>query len=143
MTYATRQDLIDRFGAGEIDALDAGAAGESEGDPRRYPKVTAALADASAEIDAALAASYDLPLYDGIYPLLVQVACQIARHRLYDDAEPENVAERAMRARAKLGAIGEGKYRLVTSSGVLVARRTSAKAISPDPVMTRKALEGF
>lgn len=141
MTYATRQDLVDRFGASEIEALDPGVTGD--GDAVTYPKVAAALADASAEVDAALAASYDLPLYEGTYPLLVQVACQIARHRLYDDAEPENVAERAMKARAKLGAIGEGKYRLVSTSGVLVARRTAAKAVGPDPVMTRKALEGF
>ena len=139
MTYATRQDLVDRFGASEIEALDDGGSG----DEPVYAKISAAIADASAEIDGMLAICYKLPLPDGTWPLLTGIACTIARHRLYDDAEPEAVKEAALRARAKLKSIGEGKYRLVTTSGTLAARRTAARAISPDPVMTRKALEGF
>lgn len=139
MTYATRQDLVDRFGATDIEMLDDGGSET----PRVYAKVAAAITDASAEIDGVLAIAYDLPLYEGTYPLLTQIACTLARHRLYDDAEPEGVKEAALRARTKLRAIADGKYRLVSTAGVLVARRTSAKAISPDPVMTRKALEGF
>ncbi len=139
MTYATRADLSARFGAEEIADLAGAAPGEGEPDTR----LDAAIADASAEIDGVLAIAYDLPLYEGTYPLLVQIACTLARHRLYDDAEPEGVRDAATRARAKLRGIAEGKYRLVTTSGVLVARRTSAKAVGPEPALTRKALEDF
>ena len=52
MTYATRADMEARFGAEE--ALDL--AGMQAG------RIEAALADAAAEIDAALAAAYRLPL---------------------------------------------------------------------------------
>ena len=49
MAYATQADMERRFGADEIDAFAAG-------------KVDAALADATATIDAALAVRYALPL---------------------------------------------------------------------------------
>ena len=52
MSYATRADLEARFGADE--ALDLSGTGDE--------RIEAALADASAEIDAALAAAYRLPL---------------------------------------------------------------------------------
>lgn len=132
MTYATHLDLTDRFGDAEIALIDPDGA-----------KVAAAIADASAEIDGVLAIAYDLPLPEGTWPLLTGIACALARHRLYDDAEPEAVKEAALRARAKLRSIADGKYRLVATNGALAARRTAAKAISPDPVFTRKALEGF
>ena len=108
-----------------------------------WPRTSAVLMDAAAEIDGVLAHTYALPLPSGTYPLLVPIACDIARHRLYDDAEPEDVSERAMRARSKLQAIAGGKYALVASTGARVARRTSARSVGPDPAMTRTALEGF
>ena len=52
MTYATRADMEARFGAEE--ALDLAGMGAG--------RIEAALADAAAEIDAALAAAYRLPL---------------------------------------------------------------------------------
>ena len=141
MTYATRQDLIDRFGAAELDDL-------SPIDDDRTPSV---LADADAEIDAMLAAAYDLPLV-GTYPVLTAIACDIARLRLYDDAVPaEAVLARATRSRARLKEIVEGVGALVDADGDIVARRIESgpplgaktNVDSTSARMTRKRLEDF
>ncbi len=119
MGYATRDDLIRRFGADEIDSLDAGSASGA------WPRLQAALADADAEINAVLAARWSLPLPAGLYPLLNAIACDIARSRLYDETITEAVQERAMRARAKLRRIGAGGYDLVTDAGQIVPPKDS------------------
>ena len=81
-----------RFGAEE--ALDL--AGMQAG------RIEAALADAAAEIDAALAAAYRLPLRGVSWPRLVGIACDLARRALYDDVSPAEVTARAERAQAAL-----------------------------------------
>ncbi|WP_420585831.1 phage protein Gp36 family protein [Ruegeria sp.] len=141
MSYATRQDLIDRFGADEIAALDAGTG------PETYPRVKAAIADATAEIDAVLSARWDLPLPAGDYPLLTAIASDIARARLYDDAAPETVRDRATRARAKLRTIPEGRYQLVTAAGAEAPARqqddAAGQICGPRPRFGRDTLEGL
>lgn len=76
MTYATRADLEQRYGATEIaqreSALPAGA-------------VEQALSDADAMIDGYLAGRYSLPL-TAIPPNLPQIACAIARYSLIGEA---------------------------------------------------------
>lgn len=85
MSYATAADLAQRFGADELaqlaDPLHTGAAD---------PAVLAlALADAHAEIDGYLAARYQLPL-PTVPAVLVRLACDVARYRLWaDQASPE------------------------------------------------------
>ncbi|WP_420014243.1 phage protein Gp36 family protein [Tateyamaria sp.] len=120
MSYADRQDLIDRFGQTEIESLDPGAADGA------FARVTTALADAAAEIDAVVAAAWDLPLPPGPWPLLVAIASDIARARLYDDVAPETVTARATRARAKLRSIPEGRYQLVSVAGDIAPRRAGS-----------------
>lgn len=145
MTYASRQDLVARFGADEIDDVDPDA---GEGEDPRYPKSAAVLADAAAEIDGVLAHAYDLPLpgdqdrATDRYPLLAAIACDIARHRLYDEEEPEAVKERATRARAKLQAISTGRYVLVNAVGTVAARRSEARVVSRERSFEGAAASG-
>ncbi|MFZ2269044.1 MAG: DUF1320 domain-containing protein [Azonexus sp.] len=107
MSYATLQDLIDRFKESEIIQLtDEAGAGVVDPAP-----VVLALADADAEINAALVGRYSLPL--GTVPdLLVRIASDLARESLYADRPTETVAERAKTARALLLQIAAGKMRL-------------------------------
>ena len=67
--YATLSDLQVRFGPREMGRLD------DDGGTR----VTAALADASADIDSYLGQRFTLPLTGTGWPLLRALACRIAR----------------------------------------------------------------
>ena len=143
MMYATRDDLVARFGADEIDDL-AGASSAS-------PRILSALADAGAEIDAILASEYAVPLPGGTaYPALVAIASDIARLRLYDDAVPqEAVLERARRSRARLRELVGGRAELLTADGTSVSRRpaqhpsTGARtSVTEDsPLFRRRSLQ--
>ena len=135
MAYATAGDLRARFQGesaadGEIDAL-AGA-----GDAR----LTAALEDASAAIDAALHERHPLPLGGGPWPLLRAIACDLARLRLYDDEAPERVTAAGAAAGAQLQALADGRAALVDAAGRPAPRRAEVQASAPRPVMTREAL---
>ena len=135
-SYATRADLERRFSAEEIvrlaDPDDAGA-----------DRTVTALADASAEIDGALAITWELPLPTGKWPLLISIACDLARERLYDDAELEAPRRRAAKARELLGQLRDGVIWLVDGSGTRAARRSAASESGPEPAMTGEGLELF
>ncbi len=150
MTYATRADLEQRFGLAEI----ADLARDEDG------RIETALADAAAEIDAALAALYVLPLEPvggrvaddapdepaaATWPVLVHVACNLARGNLYDDRESETVTLRKRSARAKLMAIADDRTGLVDGEGRRARRRETARAeiSGPAPVMTPDNLAGL
>ena len=134
MSYATRQDLESRFGTDEVAELLATARSDLGG----------VLADTAAEVDSVLAERYALPLPAATtYPVLVGIACDIARARLYDDEAPERVLGRLSSARKRLRELGAGTRRLVDATGTLVASRVLARRAGPDPVMTREALEGL
>ena len=79
MAYATRDDLVTRYGADEIEqresVLPAGA-------------VAQALADADAVIEGYMVGLYRLPLSPAPANL-AQVACAIARYHLLGDAVTE------------------------------------------------------
>ena len=133
MTYATSQDLAARFGADE--ALDLAGTGEA--------RIDAALADAAAEIDAALAAAYRLPLGDGPWPRLVAIACDLARARLYDDVSSAEVSARADRARATLARLAAGEEALLDAAGRPLSRRDRAARKGPTPSMSPDSLAGL
>ncbi len=138
MIYAARSDLEARFGADEVARL--ADTGEGVGAAR----LDAALADAAAAIDATLGETYAPPLPDGPYPLLVGVACDLARERLYDDKAPEAVTSRADHARTALAEIAAGKATLIDAAGNTVPRTgTGARAAGPAPVMTPENLQGL
>ncbi len=106
MTYARLADLYARFGEDEINQLtDTDATGTP--DPIL---VARALEDAAAEIDAALAGRYQLPM-NPVPSLLTRIACDLARESLYTDAPPDVVKSRAATARQLLRSIASGQSR--------------------------------
>lgn len=131
MTYATQQDLFDRFTQAEIDQL----ATLPDGSPDAA-KVPQALADADAEIDAALRGRYALPLAT-VPELLQRVACDLARESLHDDQPTKVVEERAKRARDLLLALARGTLRIeaaappVTESSAGLVEFVSGRRTSP------------
>lgn len=104
MTYATQQDLIDRFSQAELAQLTDPAAGATI-DPA---PVARALADADAEVDSYLGARYSLPLAS-LPTVLVRVAADIARYRLWDQAAPDLVKDRYREAVKLLQGLARGE----------------------------------
>ncbi len=133
MPYASRADLVARFGATEIDDLAPLADGAS-------PRADAVLADADADIDSQLADRYDLPLPPGEYPTLKSIAADFARARLYDDDAPERVLGRMSSAGGRLREIVSGERVLVDADGRRVPRRTEAMASGGAALFTREQL---
>lgn len=109
MAYATRVDMVARFGVGEIDDLAPLEDGASRAD--------AALDDGAAEIDGEVSRVYATPLGEGPWPALVPINCDLARARLYDDAAPERVLGALSSARRRLREYGAGARRLVDGAG--------------------------
>ena len=133
MSYATRSDLESRFGADE--ALDL--AGMQAG------RIETALADAAAEIDAALAIAYRLPLGGGPWSRLVGIACDLARRALYDDVSPAEVSARAEQARAALARLADGTEALLDAAGDPAPRVGRARRTGPALTMTPDNLAGL
>ena len=154
MTYATRRDMEDRFGAQEVEdllaaprAIDAGGDAVPD-DPAAAAnaRLDAALADAAAEIDAALAPVFAVPLPAGRWPRLTGIACDLARRRLYDDSASEIVTERARSARAALKRLAGGGETLLDAAGAPApGRRNGARSVrtGPEPAMTPDNLAGL
>ena len=134
MPYATRADLVSRFEADEIDDIAALAGNTSRADT--------ALTDAAADIDAALAEHYVLPL-TGEWPMLRAIACDIARAKLYDNAAPKRILGAASSARKRLRAIGERRLRLVSATGALAPMRESILIDAGEPIASRTRLAGY
>lgn len=106
MPYATLADLYARFGAEEIDQV---ADTDGTGSPDML-LIGRAIADADAEIDAALVGRYQLPMQP-VPPLLARIACDLMRESLFTTAVPDNVRERAKTARALLRSVATGQSR--------------------------------
>lgn len=88
MTYATQQDLVDRFGAPELAELTDRAA-ESTGEIDDT-MVTAALEEADAEINSYLAKQVATPI-NPVPAQVKRIAVDIARYRLHRDNVPDGV----------------------------------------------------
>lgn len=111
MAYATWDDLVKRFGEEEMaQVADMIGAGEAD-----QATVAQALADADAEIDAALIGRYSLPIATPSV-LLTRIACDLARESLYAVRPTEQVTKRAERVRALLKGIASGTMRLDVAS---------------------------
>jgi phage gp36-like protein len=111
MTYAAKQDMIDRFGEPEL------IAATNKAEMSTFLVVDGvlnqALEDADSQIDTYLAARYSLPLTD-IPTILKKVACDIARYNLYGNVMPDEVKDRYDRAVAWLKSVAKGEAVLVT-----------------------------
>ena len=128
MAYATVADLVARFGAAELVQLtDVTNIPPSAIDQAR---VELKLDDASVFVDGYVGQVYRLPLAgcqkpDGVGgitlvppPVLVRLACDLARYYLYDDLAPEHeVYRRYKAALAELEAIASGKTQLACPWG--------------------------
>jgi len=109
MSYASKQDMIDRFGNDELIQLT----------DRATPPtgviddvvLNAAIADSDDEINSYLQARYSLPL--ATVPLLIKkLARTIARYNLYDDLPPEHVENQYKAAINTLKGIARGEQKL-------------------------------
>lgn len=107
MTYASQQNMIDRFGADELiqltdrsnlGVIDATVLGQ-------------ALADANTEIDSYLAGVCSLPLAT-IPPRLIKIASDIARYELYGARATDQVRARYTDAIAYLKLLMAGTVSL-------------------------------
>jgi len=108
MAYATESDLIERYGAAELLAV-ADRDGNGSADSGMMER---ALDDASAEIDVYLAGRYALPLAH-VPTVLVRIACDIARYRLWADRASDEVRRRYEDALRLLERIASGEVVLM------------------------------
>jgi len=107
MTYATQQNLIDRFGSEELLSLT---------DPANTGTINAttvntALSDAEEVVNGYIAAKVDLPLVN-TPAILVHLECDIARYLLYGAYPTDLVKERFEEAKRTLRDIGKGIFSL-------------------------------
>ena len=140
MSYATQQDMVDRFGEVEVINLTDRAdppAGVIDADV-----LARALDDAADEIDAYVGNRHPLPLVS-VPRVLVRVACDVTRYRLSDDCGvlTEEVEYRYKDAVRFLRDISAGRVSLgVTAAPVQL---DSPKVIAPPRVFTADSLSDF
>lgn len=138
MSYATSQNMIDRFGEAEL--IDLTNPGGEDIDATR---VSNALADADADIDGHLVGRYELPLTT-VPPMLERLACDLARYFLYDEGAPEQISARYKQAMKTLENLATAKIRLPDTTG---AEETQADEVvfneGPDRVFSANTLKGF
>jgi phage gp36-like protein len=116
MTYATLAEMVARFGEPEL----VQRTDRAEGLVIDTVVLGNALVDADAEIDSYLAGRYTLPLAS-TPPVLVRLAADIARYRLYDDGVSETVRQRYEDAVSLLKRFANGDVVLPGMQGVAVA----------------------
>lgn len=141
MPYTSRALLEDRFGLDElIQRTDKVA-------PYTGSVVDCvldrAIADANAEIDGYVGARYALPLPDPVPPVLVPIACDIARYRLFDDSVPEIVRQRYEDAIARLKDIAAGRLSLGIDPAQAAAAQVGVRVRAPAKVFSDELLGGY
>ncbi len=139
MTYATQQNLIDRFGQQEIteltDRQNAGAIDSAV--------VAKAVADADGEINGYLSSRYTLPL-DPVPTVLERIACEIARYYLYEDRVTEQVKRRYDDAIKFLKGVSSGAVALgVDANSESPSSIGGPQSDAPDRVFTQDTLSDF
>lgn len=139
--YAAIEDLETRFGVDELEHL---APTENANESYDSVKLTAALGEASAEMDTFIAVTYALPL-PSIPAFLKTVCCDIARYRLWDNSATEEVRNRYVDAVAWLKRLAKGEATLGLSRADEGNARVSVavKRTSEDRSFTRESLKDF
>lgn len=107
--YCSEAQFSARFGGGELDEL---IPADSD---RSY---SAAASDADSLIDSYLAARYAVPLTT-VPPLIVGIAADLTRHKLFDKAAPKEVEERAKAAEELLKQLRDGLLTLPSLAGIV------------------------
>lgn len=129
MPYCTQADLEARYGEEEIFQL-ADRDGSGVADPG---VVETAIAAAGVEIDGYLAVKYALPLA-AVPELVRQLACEIARYRLWKDMASERVRQDYEDAVRRLGRLASGGMSLTDLAGQAPVAGTSASVAVAAPV---------
>lgn len=139
MTYATQQDMIDRFGEQElIELTDHAAAGVIDA-----TVMAGALGDADAEIDAYLAGRYTLPLAS-VPRVLTRFAVDLARYGLYDTRATEQVKARYDDAIKFLKALANGTVSLgLDPVNQPLAETGGVQVLAPARVFNDDSLAGY
>lgn len=140
MTYATRQEMVERYGEERLtqltDQLNLGTIDDV--------RLQRALQDADDEINTYLAARYSLPLAS-TPNVLRRIAADIALYHLYDDRANDQVAKRYTDATKFLRELANGTVSLgLDEAGV--ETDTDADAVEFEgatPVFGRSSTEGF
>lgn len=142
MTYASQQDLIDRFGEQELIRLTDRA--DPPSDAIDADIVTRALEDADADINAYLVRQHTLPL-DPVPRLVLNLACDIARYKLHAEHAPEQVEERHKSALKMLTDLATGKASLGDDDpGAALPNQNSGPQVNAPPrTFSRDTLEDY
>jgi len=138
MTYATQADMVDRFGEAEV----AQRTNRTDGLTIDTAVLERALTDADAEINSYLAAHYSLPL-PSTPAVLVRLACDIARHSLYDVAVTETIRTRYEDVVSLLRRFASGDVRLEGMVDVADAGIDTAYHAFTPRAITTESLRGF
>lgn len=140
MTYATQQNLIDRFGEEELiqltDRENLGVVNATV--------VSRALADADALINGYLIGRYTLPLATPVPDVLERLACDIARYSLHEFKPTETVEIRYRDALELLRDVSKGRADLgLSNTDNKPASKNLAEISSTTPVFRRSESDGF
>ncbi|MGE0671966.1 MAG: gp436 family protein [Methylibium sp.] len=140
MSYAVKQDLIERFKEAELAQLTDPENAATEIDDTTLDR---ALVDADAEIDGYLGGRYRLPLAT-VPRLLTNIACDIARYRLYDDRATEQVTTRYKDAVRLLEKIQKGDVSLGLDAAQQPTQTTGGPQFDePARVFSRERLADY
>lgn len=137
--YCTQEDLTKRFGEQElIDITDHDNASVIVVDV-----LNMAIEDASAEMDGYIGRAMPLPLVF-VPKVLLPLACDITRYKLYDDHPTEQVIKRYDDAIKFLIAVSKGVVSLgVSSLGEATASTDLAEMQSGGSVFARESSKDF
>lgn len=141
MSYATQQDLIDRFGEQElIELTDRADPPTGEIDATVVSK---RIADADAIIDSYLGGRYKFPL-SSVPEILVGISCAIARKKLYADAPLDEVISDDKDAMRMLRDISSGVAKLEVEGVESAANTTGAPVLNSAPqTFNKNTMKGF
>lgn len=89
MSYATQQNLTDRYGERELRQVTDKS--QPPAGTINTATVDRALADADSEIDSRLSVRYIVPIAGDTPPLVVDLACRIARYKLHEDKATDKI----------------------------------------------------
>lgn len=141
MSYATLEQLIDRYGESMIIGLtDRGTVATGGVD---HETIDRALADTDAVIDARIGARYVLPLAE-VPPLLSDVALCIAIWKLHRHDTSQKIKDDYAEAMRQLREIGDGTMSLPIATGEPeVTGENGARVTDRDRDFTAETMKGF
>ncbi len=132
MTYATRQDLVDRYAD---DVAQRETVLPALG-------VDNALADADAEIDSYLGVRYAVPV-SPVSASILRIACVIARYRLLGDSATDVARRDYEDARAYLRDIAAGRSQLEGAAALTTSPTSQTVEMTASPRLFARGYYGY